>query len=329
MNRTLIKSIKKDRTLPKYIKKDLVTILKSRLYNDTYTIITMLDKSPRSMACIFRFKKLDPYRVRTKQALLDFKNELISVRNEALRCTINPYLYVRTKTTSHVRTLGDIVIPNSRQTLTINEIVKNHKYDYLDKPKMIKDYLITWNRDAKKILDDKVKNDHEYWNKTHSTKCSSKLLKLGTLLSGIAALYALIRSFKLDMSNIQNVAFVLIALVGFALVAITSSLVNSHHSRQLKKYDKQMRKLDRLYERYEDHTFDVEASTVRRVYARRMCNYPLSRINKITPIMEKYTIENYVYAEKYSAKRKYFLMRFLAFVGFVASIACAVIIFTL
>ena len=82
-------------------------------------------------------------------------------------------------------------------------------------------------------LDDKVKNDHEYWNKTHSTKYSSKLLKLGTLLSGIAALYALIRSFKLDMTHINNIAYVLVAVFGAALVGITSSLVIANLEKEL------------------------------------------------------------------------------------------------
>ena len=329
MDKELIRSIKKDKTLPNYIKKDLTTILKSRLYNDTCTIINTLDKSPRSMACIYRFKQLDATKVRTKQAVIDFRTELTAVRDEALRCTINPYFFVRTQTNSYVRTLGDIIIPNSRAVLTINDIVTSHKYDYLDKPKMIKDYLITWNRDARKILDDKVQNDREYWNKTHKVNYKSRALQLGTLLSGIAALYAIIRSFKMDMSNIQNVIFVIVAVLGFALVAITSSLVNSYHSRQLKKYDKQMRELDRLYERYTDHTFDVEADTMKRVYARKMCNYRLDRINKLTPMMKRFSIDSYVFAEKYHAKRRYIIMRLLAFIGFVASIACAIIIFTL
>ena len=141
MNKQLIKSIKRDRSLPSYLRYDLATLLKSRLYNDTCTIISTLDKSPRSMACVYRFKKLDPFQVRTKQGFIDFKNELTNIRDEALRCTINPYFFIPTRTNNFVRTIGDINIPNSREVLSINDIVKSHKYDYLDKPKIAKNEI--------------------------------------------------------------------------------------------------------------------------------------------------------------------------------------------
>lgn len=332
-NSVLIKSIKKDKTLPKYIKNDLVKIIKSDLYTDTLTIVSTLDKSPRSIACVQRFNLLDPTKVRTKQQVLDFKNELTNIKNECLKCTINPYFFISTKSNRNVRTLGDIMIPNSKNALSINKIVINSKYDYLDKPRMIKDYLITWNRDAKKYLENKIEEDHEYLAKSHHTKYSSFFLKFGAFASVIATIALLIRYFSIQVSDEKTALTIAllatIAVVGCALVVITNGVVNSFHSRKLRKYDKQMRQLDRINDRYADHTFDVEEITMKRVYAKKLCDYSLEKMNVISPVVKKFDIDKYVYSQKHIANRKYGLLKVLAFLGFVACIVCAVIMFSL
>jgi len=322
--RDLIKNIKKDKSLPKYIREDLIKILKSDLYTDTLTIVSTLDGSPRSRACVMRFNQLDPTKIRTKQQLLDFRTELTNVKNECLKCTINPYFFIKTKTNKHVKTIGDIIIPNSNNAISINSIIANSKYNYLDKPRMIKDYLITWNRDARKYLENKVKLQHEYLAKSHRTKYSSFVMKLGAFLSFLLLVFAvLVTVAGYKTFNITIYSIVAISCSG--LVFLTNALVNSYHSRKLRKYDRQMRELDRLYDRYADHTFDVEELTMRRVYTRKLCKMPLHKINIISPTVQKFDIERYVYSQKYFANRKYGFLKFLSFVGFIASIVCIVI----
>lgn len=336
--RDLIKNIKKDKSLPNYIKQDLVKLLKSDLYTDTLTIVSTLDSSPRSRACVMRFNQLDPNKIRTKQQLLDFKNELTNVRDECLKCTINPYFFISTSSNRNVRTIGDIIIPNSNKALSINSIVINSKYNYLDKPRMIKDYLIAWNRDARKYLENKVELDHEYLAKSHHTKCGSFLVKLGAFISFFVLVFAIlvtIAGYKSYAANAESgaeytfIIYAAIAIVCSGLVLFANALINSFHKRKLRKYDKQMKELDRLYDRYADHTFDIEEATMKRVYTKKLCNYPLSKINVISPVVRKFNIEKYVYSQKYIANRKYWFLKILAFLGFVASIVFVVLMCSL
>ena len=321
----LIKNIKKDKSLPKYIRTDLIKILKSELYTDTLTIVSTLDNSPRSRSCVMRFNQLDPHKVRTKQQLLDFRNELTNIKNECVKCTINPYFYIKTKTNRNVKTIGDIMIPNSNNPISINSIISNSKYNYLDKPRMIKDYLITWNRDARKYLENKVELHHEYLAKSHHTKYSSFLMKLGSFLSFFILLFAILATVAGYKTYPDVTLYSIITIVCSTLVLFVNALVNSFHTRRLKRYDRQMRKLDRLNERFADHTFDIEDVTMKRVYARKLCKYPLDRINIVSPSIKKFDIEKYVYSQKAIANRKFGFLKILAFLGFVASIVCAIL----
>lgn len=321
----LIKNIKRDKSLPKYIRTDLIKILKSNLYTDTLTIVSTLDSSPRSRACVMRFNQLDPNKIRTKQQLLDFKNELTNVKNESLKCTINPYFYIKTKTNSHVKTIGDIIIPNSNNPISINTIVANSKYNYLDKPRMIKDYLITWNRDARKYLENKVELHHEYLAKSHHTRYSSFFMKLGSLLSFLLLIFAVLLVIAGFKTYPDMILYSVIAVGCSALVLFVNAVVNSFHTRRLKRYDRQMKELDRLYERYADHTFDIEAATMKRVYTRKLCNFPLSKINIIGPTVQKFDIEKYVFSQKAIANKKFGFLKLLSFLGFVATVVCVVL----
>ena len=51
-NKVMIKSIKNNKNLPKFLKNDIIDVLKSSLYVDTHTLISTLDKSPRSVQCV-------------------------------------------------------------------------------------------------------------------------------------------------------------------------------------------------------------------------------------------------------------------------------------
>ena len=44
-NKVMIRSIKNNKSLPKFLKNDIVDVLKSSLYVDTHTLISTLDKS--------------------------------------------------------------------------------------------------------------------------------------------------------------------------------------------------------------------------------------------------------------------------------------------
>lgn len=321
----LIKNIKRDKSLPKYIRTDLIKILKSDLYTDTLTIVSTLDGSPKSRACVIRFNQLDPTKIRNKQQLLDFRTELTNVKNECLKCTINPYFYIKTKTNRNVKTIGDIMIPNSNNPISINSIISNSKYNYLDKPRMIKDYLITWNRDARKYLENKVQLHHEYLAKSHRTKYSSFFMKLGSFLSFFVLIFAIIATVAGYKTYPDMTIYSVVAIGCSALVLFVNAIVNSFHTRRLKKYDKQMKQLDRLFERYADHTFDIEAATMQRVYAKRLCKYPLHKINIVSPSIKKFDIEKYVYSQKSIANRKFGFLKILAFLGFIASIVCVIL----
>ncbi len=327
-SKVLIKNIKSDKTLPSYIKADLISIVKSYLYEDTYTIIKSLDSSPRSRLCVHRFSQLNPAGVRTKQQVIDFKKELTSIKNEALKCTINPYFYRPTGLNSDVRTLGDIIVPNSKVPLSINSLVLAPQYNHLNKPKMIKDFLMTWNNDAKKYLEDKVKENHEYLAKSHYNKFTSPLLKVGTLLGFIACILSIIQLLCVRVSE-QSALYSLIVFVGFAVLSITNAVVNSFHSRKLRKYDQQMRRLDYFFDRYADYTFDIEDYAMRKIQSKKICDLPLSNITIMNRSMDKFDIDRYVFSEKYIANRRYWLLKALAFLGFVACIVCTILLFTL
>lgn len=320
--KNLIRTIKNNKNLPKYIRDDLVKILKSNLYTDTVTIISTLDSSPKSRACVMRFNQLDPHSVRTKQQVIDFKNELTAIKNECLKCTINPYFFTSTRSNGHVRTLGDIYIPNSNVPVTINTIVTDSKYNYLDKPRMIKDYLIAWNRDAKKYLEDKVTVTKEYLAKSHKTRFTSRILKLGSFVSFIFIILAILLAVAGYYNKPILAVYAFGAILGSASVIFTSAVINSFHSRRLRYYDKQMRVLDALNDRYTDHTFDVEHDTMKKVYAKKLCNISLSKINVISPVVKHCDIEKYVYSHKYILNRKYWWLKTISFFGFVGAVVC-------
>ena len=185
VNKVMIKSIKNNKDLPNYLKNDIIDILKSSLYSDTHTIISTLDKSPRSVRCVQWWNSLDPTKIRTKQHLNEYVNQLTAIRKECLKCTVNPYFYIPTAANPRLQTIGDIVLPNSNNGVTINALVLNSKYDYLDRGKMIKDFLLIWNRDAKKYLEDKVDEDREYLAKAHKNKASSWLLSFASVFLSI------------------------------------------------------------------------------------------------------------------------------------------------
>lgn len=322
----LIYYIKRNKNLPKYLREELIRVINSPLYTDTETIVSTLDLSQKSIECAKKFKQLNPLAIYNKEQLFEFKSQLRQIREESLTCTINPYFFISTKTNSYVKTLGDIIVPNSNVPVTINTLIVNPKYRHLNKPKLIKDYLITWNREAKKYIESKIKESKEYLNKSHRVVCISRPLILGTILSFIAVLLATYCFFTKELNDNSNL-YIFLTFLGFGLTSITNAVVNSFHSRKLRHYDNQMEKLDKLYNKYVDHTFNIEAYAIKKVQKRKMCSLPLDKINIIGPTIKKFDIGEYVFSESYIADKKYWFLKALAFLGFVASVACAVLLF--
>ena len=328
-NKVMIKSIKNNKDLPKFLKNDIIDILKSSLYSDTHTIISTLDKSPRSVRCVQWWNSLDPTKIRTKHHLNEYVKQLTEIRKESLKCTVNPYFYIPTAANSKLQTIGDIVLPNSNNGVTINALVLNSKYDYLDRGKMIKDFLLIWNRDAKKYLEDKVDEDREYLEKAHKRKASSWLLSLVTVVSTVLAVCIFAKMFSLDMQSKKNIFVALVALMGWSIVFFANAVINSFHKRRLRAYDKKMKQLDRVFDAYSDHTYNIEEKTLKAVYARKMCNVKLDRVNIIGPIIKRFDINNYVYTEREIIGKKFGFLKYLAFAGFVAVVTVALIVFAL
>ena len=329
VNKVMIKSIKNNRDLPNYLKNDIIDILKSDLYSDTHTLISTLDKSPRSVRCVQWWNSLDPTKIRTKHHLNEYVNQLNAIKRESLKCTVNPYFYIPTAANPRLQTLGDIVLPNSNDGVTINALVLNSKYDYLDRGKMIKDFLLIWNRDAKKYLEDKVDEDREYLSKAHRRKGSSWLLSLASVISTVLAVCIFARMFSLDLQSKKNVLIALVALFGWAIVLFANAVINSFHKRRLRAYDKKMKQLDKVFDAYADHTYNIEEKTLKAVYARKMCNIKLEKVNIVGPLIKKFDINNYVYAEREIIGKKFGFLKYLAFAGFVAIAVVAYIVFTL
>jgi hypothetical protein len=325
-NKVMIKSIKNNRNLPKFLKNDIIDVLKSSLYVDTHTLISTLDKSPRSVQCVQWWNSLDPTKIRTKQQLKEYMGQLSAIRKEALKCTVNPYFYIPNAANPNLQTIGDIVLPNSNSGVTINALVLNAKYDYLDRGKMIKDFLLIWNRDAKKYLEEKVDEDREYLAKAHKSRSSSWVLGLASLIATVLAVLIFAKMFSLDMQSKKTIFLGLVALLGWGLVVFTNAVVGSFHKRKLRAYDKKMRQLDRVFDAYSDHTYNIEEKTLKAVYARKMCNVRLDKVNIVGPLIKKFDINNYVYAHKEIEGKKYGFIKYMAFAGFVAVLTVAVIV---
>ena len=190
---------------------------------------------------------------------------------------------------------------------------------------MVKDYLIKWNREAKDYIEERIKENREYLSKSHRVNCHSKLLSIGALISAIAAIIAGYKFFTTTITE-QNALYYLLVFVGFGLVSITNSVVNSFHSRKLRSYDAQMEKLDDLYHKYVDHTFDIEAYALRKVEKKHLCTLPLKKINIISTSVDRFDILDYALSEKYTSNRKYWFLKLLAFVGFVASLVSLILL---
>lgn len=327
-HKSLIYYVKKNKNLPGYLKEELVRVLNSPLYRDTETIVSTLDMSKKSVECAKRFKQLNPLAINNKEQLFEFKIQLRRIREESLTCPINPYFFTSTKTNNHIRTLGDIMAPNSDVPVTINELIVNPKYQHLNKPKLIKDYLINWNREAKKYIEQNVAENHEYLAKSHHVSYVSKPLVFGTVITFIAALLAAYVFFTKELND-NSVIYILLVFLGFSLTSITNAIVNSFHSRQLRKYDTQMEQLDKLYNKYVDHTFNIESYAIKKVHQKKLCSLPLEKINIIGPAIKKFDIGDYVFSEEYIANKKYWFLKALAFIGFVAAISCTILLFAL
>lgn len=325
---SLIYYVRKNKNLPNYLKRELINVLNSPLYRDTETIISTLDLSPKSIECAKKFKKLNPLSIYNKEQLFEFKIQLRIIKEEALTCSINPYFFTSTRTNSHIRTLGDIIAPNSNTPVTINELIINPKYQHLNKPKLIKDYLITWNREAKKYLEKKAQENHEYLAKSHHVVCFSKPLIAGTIITFVTALLAAFAFFTKELTD-NSVLYILLVFLGFGLTSITNAIVNSFHSRKLRKYDTQMAELDKLYNKYVDHTFNIEAYALKKVHQRKLCSLPLNKINIIGPAIKDFDIGEYVFSEEYISNKKYWFLKAIAFIGFVVAVACTVLLFAI
>ena len=329
VNKVMIKSIKNNKELPRFLKNDIIDILKSSLYSDTHTIISTLDKSPRSVRCVQWWNSLDPTKIRTKQHLNEYIRQLTEIKKECLKCTVNPYFYIPTAANSRLQTIGDIVLPNSNDGVTINSLVLNSKYDYLDRGKMIKDFLLIWNRDAKKYLEEKVEEDREYLAKAHRKRITSWLLSFGTFIATVLAVFIFAKMFSLDMQSKKNIIIALGALCGWGIMVFANAVINSFHKRRLRAYDKKMRQLDRVFDAYSDHTYNIEEKTLKAVYARKMCNVKLDRVNILGPIIKRFDINNYIYTEREIIGKKFGFLKYLAFAGFVAVVTVALIVFAL
>ena len=325
-NKVMIRSIKNNSNLPRFLKNDIIDVLKSSLYVDTHTIISTLDKSPRSVRCVQWWNSLDPTKIRTKQQLNEYVAQLTAIRRECLKCTVNPYFYIPTAANPNLQTIGDIVLPNSNNGVTINALVLNSKYDYLDRGKMIKDFLLIWNRDAKKYLEEKVDEDREYLAKAHKARGSNWVLAIATFVVTVLAILIFAKMFSLNMNSPKTIFLGLVALFGWAMVVFTNAVVGSFHKRRLRAYDKKMKQLDRVFDAYSDHTYSIEEKTMKSVYARKMCNVRLEKVNIIGPLIKKFDINNYVYAHREIEGKKYGLIKYLAFAGFVAVVTVAIIV---
>lgn len=327
-NQSLVYSLRRDRNRPSDIRRQLIKVVKSPIYADTAILVTTFDESARSKMCAQRFFQLNPLRVYNENQLNSFIYELNAIHNEALRCTINPYFYRRTRVTRHVTTLGDIIIQNASVPMPINTLIVNSQFNYIDKPKLIKECLIKWNREAKDYLERAVEEKREYLAKAHVTKCYSIPLAIACFLSFVACLFTVL-SFASTEINETTALYVLIVFGGFAIVSIANAVVNSFHSRNLRKYDIQMKKLDRLFEKYTDHSFNVEKTAMKKVQRNHLCNVPLSRMNVIDSAVGRFNIEDYVHSENYLSHKKYWFLKFLAFFGFIGSMVCAYLFFML
>ena len=70
----------------------------------------------------------------------------------------------------------------------------------------------------------------------------------------------------------------------------------------------------------------IEEKTLKAVYARKMCNVRLEKVNIIGPLIKKFDINNYVYAHREIEGKKHGFIKYMAFAGFVAVVTVAVIV---